>query len=147
MGVNYFKSEMQNTGPITPQTVKQAMGADVPIYPNSQLNEPASRVMLSTMKLTARMIGVDVRGVGAYLTADSGDKVSAYYRSHLAALGWRPATTRNTGMQVQETYQKGKDGLMLQIQNQNGNTLYFLMRGDAKLFAPGGMGTGSASPP
>lgn len=147
LGVNALQSEMKNMGPVTAQSVQQSLGSDVPIYPGSNLEVTATRaakVGMSTVgKLGGQQFANAFKGIGAYVTPDTSDKIFHFYDTKLPALGWKASSTKNTPTAEQHTYQKGNDMLMVQVQQQQGMNVIMLMRGNMSNLRKGGGPPGS----
>lgn len=134
VGVNQFKAAMDAGGPVTEASVAQSLGGDVPVYPKAVLNPMVTKVTRATLTTMSKMTGKPFdqmfKGVGAYTSADSPDKVISFYDAKLKKLGWKMTKEQSTGMQEQHMFMKKSDGLMVQVQNQQGSTIIILMRGN-----------------
>lgn len=145
-GTLFVKNRLQsmNVGPITPAAMEKSLG--VPAYPGASLEPTITEYTLKTIRLTT---GPSMfKGVAAYTTPDSPDKVEAFYRKKLTAGGWVPTHTTNNAGAAQQQYQKGREVFIVQEQQHQRNgsgTMIMLMRGGPQIAqhapSPGAGGT------
>lgn len=139
------QQQMKGLENLTPQQVQQSLGSDVPPYPKSTIEMTATKTAKIGLGFAGKVGGAKVqqafRAVGAYVTTDTADQVFNFYDTKLPKLGWKPLRTQNSGRGEQHLFQKGSDSLMVQVQDQNGQTLIMLMRGNLA-----GLRKGGASP-
>jgi len=134
-GALLVKNRIQsmNVGPITPAAMEKSLG--VPTYPGASLEPTITEYTLKTIRLTT---GSSMfKGVAAYTTPDSPEKVEAFYRKKLTADGWVPMRTTSNAGAAQQQYQKGGEVFIVQERQQQGGnrsgTMIMLMRGGPQL--------------
>ncbi len=134
LGAN-VQNALKEMGPVTPQSVQQSLGSDVPIYPNSSLEmtaTKAARVSVGVLgKVGGKKIGAMFRGIGAYATPDDADKIFSFYDAKLKKLRWTEVRPQTAAGYEQHLFRKGPDLLIVQVQRQQGTNLIMLMRGSA----------------
>ena len=142
---NMAQQEMKKLDNMTPQSIQQSLGSDVPIYPKSSLELTATKGAKVGLGFVGKMGGAKMqnafRAIGAYVTSDNADQVFNFYDTKLPKLGWKPLRTQSSGRGEQHMFQKGSDTLIVQVQDQNGQTLIMLMRGNLT-----GLGRGGRTP-
>lgn len=119
--------------PVSETQIRQELGPEVPIYPGSTFDELGTKVgrgMLRSIPGFGGEKGV-FRGVGAYRSQDSPSKVFDYYEQKLTAEGWTKSQSNSN--QQQHTYQKGREVIAIQAQEQAGGTMIILFRGGEAL--------------
>lgn len=118
--------------PVSEAQIRQELGPEVPIYPGSRFDEMGTKVGRGTLNVMG-MGGEKgmFRGMGAYRTSDTPQKVFDWYDKQLKADGWEPSSQGTTAQQ--RMYKKGNDVLLVQAQDQPGGTLIMLMRGGPAL--------------
>jgi len=128
-------SVAKSVGPVTPQTVQQNLGPEVPVYPKGTLNVPGTQGALIAVRASEKAAGKPagslVRGMAVMETQDDAQTVFAYYDPILRSAGWQAGQPSNTGTrQQQRTYSKGGEVVVIQVQpaGTGGNQL-MIMRG------------------
>lgn len=117
--------------PVTETGTRQALGNEVPIYPGSTFDENSTRGARIGLTVVERagMKGL-FRGVGAYRSDDSDEKIFAFYDQKMKAQGYTQANAQRSNQRV---YQKGNDVVLVQVQDQAGGKVIILMRGGPNL--------------
>lgn len=136
-GMNFLNQAKRSIGSVTPQTVQQSLGSDVPLYPGGKLNTQLTSMPLMVMRGVEqglrRPTGSILKGVAILTTADPPEKVLEFYDTRLKAAGWKP--TEQSGDERQ--YQKGSEYVTVAAGTDNsGNgqeTNVAIMRGSAEM--------------
>jgi hypothetical protein len=129
MTVNAVQKAAKEIGPISNASVRQSLGADVPLYPGSTLDPTSTQFAAVTIR--TMLGGRLIKGIGAMFTQDSPEKVLQFYSDQLKANGWQAGPQQNTGMQEQHQYRKGADMVLVQVQRQPGQgTMITLIRAE-----------------
>jgi hypothetical protein len=139
LGVGYVGSVVKsvaNTN-VTPQTVRQDLGAEVPSYPNATLDLDATKgatiAFRAIEKAAGQKPGAIFRGMGIYDSKDKPDKIRKYYDAQLKKQGWNPEKTGNTtGSEVE--YRKGNEYLTVEAEDaEGGGSTVTVMRGGPEM--------------
>lgn len=147
---NAVKSVANTT--VTPQTVRQDLGADVPSYPNATLDLDATKgatiAFRAIEKASGQKAGALFRGMGIFDSKDKPDKVRKYYDDQLKEEGWKREKAGNSsGSEVE--YRKGSEYLTVEAEDaQGGGSTITLMRGGpemVKLLPSGSSGSSGTS--
>jgi hypothetical protein len=126
MGVRQFQGAAAN---ITEPQIRAEL-QPIPIYPAATLE----RNMTSGLAVVKMIPGAKqaMKGGGAFLTPASPQKVIAYYRHELKALGYTEQASANRASGAEQLqYLKGNDAVLIQTQPAKGQTAIIIQRMDA----------------
>jgi len=133
VGWIWFQNVISSVGPIDQATIGKAIGSDVPQYPNSTLDETTTRITAITLKILGNVGGEKIqgalRGIGAWRTADTAEKVLQFYDARMKKLGWTIAEKGANVRADQHMYRKGSEVVVVQAQDQPNGTVIILFRG------------------
>jgi hypothetical protein len=132
------KSVAGSVGPIDRPSLQKSMGSDAPLYPKGTVDELTTRSMIGSMraieKLSGKGAGGVFKGIVALNTSDTPEQVNKYYDRQLVPYRWQRVRREKPGTNVQTTYQKGNDFLMIQCTSTaGGSTMVMMMRGGPEL--------------
>jgi hypothetical protein len=131
--MRFLGDKMKEVGPVTMASMQQAMG-EVPLYPGSTLEEQPTRMILAGLRTAEQLSKRKIaRGVAVLDTGDTPKEVWQFYGTKLKALGWKPGEGASHRGGEQQSFRKGDEMVMLQVQSQNGRTVIVLMRGAPEL--------------
>ena len=138
-GFNTYKSAMQDLGPVTEASVRQSLGADIPTYPNAQLDLDSTKVLVTSFrfgeKLARKSGGSIFGGAALYRSSDATQKVLDFYDKAMKQEGWQALRTQDTSFQQQHQFQKSGGIAIIQTQKDpaSGGTQLTIMRGGKEL--------------
>ncbi|HEY3285327.1 MAG TPA: hypothetical protein VGN26_23895 [Armatimonadota bacterium] len=130
-----FMKNLWDKTQVEPQTeavVQKALG-QVPLYPGSSFDQNTTTMTLKGMRLAEQVArkpkGSLVSALASQNTPDPPEKVFAFYREKLTALGWAEASAQNQSRQPQILFRKGKDVVLVQANPHKGGSMVMLMKG------------------
>lgn len=125
IGFKFAKAFNSATSP--EDSRKKLEAAQVPIYPNAQINEPATRGAGGFINLMGGMMGKGTSvSMVAFDSPDAGPKIQDWYVQKTTALGFSKRSdgerTSSAGRNsVQHMYGKGDEVIMVQTQDSTTN--------------------------
>jgi hypothetical protein len=126
VGFNKMKAEIKK--PLNKETLKQEM-AGIPEYPNTTLNEEATKGMRAAMGLMSMAMQGKKISMVAYDTKESPADIIAWYEPKMVEAGYETSDTSSASLKKMgiNTSSKGvvrmfiKDQEMVQVQSQEGS--------------------------